>query len=447
MALDWQQFGLKRNPFDTLPLVEGGDLPIEKAFVGRMDERDMIDSLFEQETHLCLIVAGEVGVGKTSLVNFQKFIWKYNKSKLLFSSRREIEASKYLLDKRNFLLEIIGSVLRELQLLNLNLLKDPLLQKIKTVVEVSQSIAISGGASAFGFGLDASHSKEFTAPVELTVSTLEGYLRDLVGFIKETRIGEYKYSGLIVHVNNFDVVLKSDEGGVREFFDEIRDILQTPDVFFIFIGPSNFYEKVLVPLQRVRGIFYHLPLIIKPMSKTDLRTALDDRMELLKSENVSVYVKPFEEKLVFELYDLYEGDVRSILNALVSILHEYSDRLAKPLTVKEGLLLLCRELWRTIEKNASPTDEQKQILRFIANQKNPVSNKEIADALGKQESNMSAYYLKPLKDAGIIELKEQVGTRKLWGISQRYSILSRFSELQDGAVTDSSKDVAQLRLI
>ena len=34
----WQQFGLKKNPYDTLPLIEGGDLSIEKAFVGRREE-------------------------------------------------------------------------------------------------------------------------------------------------------------------------------------------------------------------------------------------------------------------------------------------------------------------------------------------------------------------------------------------------------------------------
>ena len=30
--ISWQQFGLKKDPYDTLPLVEGGDIPIEQAF-------------------------------------------------------------------------------------------------------------------------------------------------------------------------------------------------------------------------------------------------------------------------------------------------------------------------------------------------------------------------------------------------------------------------------
>ena len=112
----WQQFGLKKNPYDTLPLVEGGDLPIEEAFVSRQEEHNFIDRLLSAEDRLCFAVCGDVGVGKTSFVNFQKFIWKYKKEKLLFSTRREIEASARLLDKKNFIVEIIGAVLQEIKL-------------------------------------------------------------------------------------------------------------------------------------------------------------------------------------------------------------------------------------------------------------------------------------------------------------------------------------------
>jgi hypothetical protein len=31
-GINWQQFGLKKNPYDTLPLVEGGDISIDKEF-------------------------------------------------------------------------------------------------------------------------------------------------------------------------------------------------------------------------------------------------------------------------------------------------------------------------------------------------------------------------------------------------------------------------------
>src|SRR3989339_1171826 len=129
-TINWQQFGLRKNPYDTLPLIEGGDLAIDKAFVGRDKEREIVDSLLESNDRLCLTICGDVGVGKTSLANFQKFIWKYSKPKLLFSFRREIEANFDLLNKKNFLIEIIGSVIREIRLQQPDLLKEKLLMKL-----------------------------------------------------------------------------------------------------------------------------------------------------------------------------------------------------------------------------------------------------------------------------------------------------------------------------
>ena len=41
---------------------------------GVMDERRFLDALLESENRLCLTILGDVGVGKTSLSNFQKFI-------------------------------------------------------------------------------------------------------------------------------------------------------------------------------------------------------------------------------------------------------------------------------------------------------------------------------------------------------------------------------------
>ena len=87
-CINWQQFGLRKNPYDTLPLVEGGDISIDKAFVGRNVEKKFLDDLFESNDRVCLTICGDVGVGKTSLANFHKFIWKYTKEKLLFSFRR-----------------------------------------------------------------------------------------------------------------------------------------------------------------------------------------------------------------------------------------------------------------------------------------------------------------------------------------------------------------------
>lgn len=255
--INWQQFGLKKDPYDTHALVEGGELPIEKAFIGRGQEKEFLNNIFDSTERLSMVICGDVGVGKTSLANFHKFIWKYKTPKLLFSFRREIEANNDLLNKKNFLIEIIGSVLREIKLLQPELLKHELLVKLNQIVDITQTVAISGGASAYGFGADFGKEKMSAQPIQLSNTILEEYFISLINFIKSYEINGFKYSGLIVHVNNFDIVLSSQKENktVINFFNEIRDIIQTPDTYFIFLGPKDFFENIISSQKRVKSIF------------------------------------------------------------------------------------------------------------------------------------------------------------------------------------------------
>lgn len=41
----WEQFGLRKNPYDSSPLLEGGDINVGNAFVGREEKRQYIDDV------------------------------------------------------------------------------------------------------------------------------------------------------------------------------------------------------------------------------------------------------------------------------------------------------------------------------------------------------------------------------------------------------------------
>ncbi len=445
--INWQQFGLKKDPYDTLPLVEGGDLPIEQAFVGREQEKKFLNNLFESENHLCLTICGDVGVGKTSLANFHKFIWKYNKQKLLFSFRREIEACEDLLNKKNFLIEIIGSILREIKLLQPDLLKNELLTKLNQIVDISQTIAISGGISILGSGLDLGKNKTLIQPIQLSTSILEDYFISLVDFIQKNEIKSKKYSGIIVHVNNFDIVLTSEAGKrkVINFFNEIRDMLQLQDVYFLFLGPRNFFKDIISTQQRVKSIFYQSPLRIAPLSKKEIIVAFEERMKLLQSSDVSKYIKPIEDEVIFRLYDLYQGDIRSIMSAVRAILSQCSDKLTKSLSVDESMLLLGEERWDKINVTIKLTEEQKTILYYLI-EKNKISQQEIAQFFQKARPNVSGYYFKPLRDAGIIEEKERIGKVPYWGLTSDYVPLKWLMESQKKLKQDIHNKSEQLKL-
>lgn len=445
--INWQQFGLKKDPYDTQPLVEGGDIKLEDAFVGREKERQFLNDLFESEERICLAILGNVGVGKTSLANFHKFIWKYSKPKLLFSFRREIEACEDLLEKKNFLIEIIASILREIRLLQPELFKEKLLDQLNQMIDFSQASAISGGIQAFGFGVEAGREKVVTQPMQLSTTVLEQYLIDLVQFIKNTEIRGNKYAGLIIHVNNFDVVLSNPAHKKKtiQFFNEIRDILQISDIYFFFLGPRNFFKDIISSQQRVKSIFFQTPLQLNPLSKTEIVQALYERMKLLKSDDVSTFIKPIEDEVVFRLYDLYEGDVRSITAAIRNILSQQADKLTQPLTVNEAMLLLGQERWYRIENAIQLTEQQKSILRFLID-KGEVAQNDIVELLGKTQSNVSGYYFKPLKENGIIEEKSRKGKTVYWGLTSDYVPLKWLFESQKNIQAEMQKKTEQMKL-
>lgn len=424
--INWQQFGLKGNPYDTVPLGEGGSMPIEKAFVGRTNEREFIDGILDSEDRLCLAVCGETGVGKTSLLNFEKLIWKYKTPKLLFSFRREIEACEDLLSKRDFIIEVLASIIREIKLIDPKLLVDDFLKKVQNIVDISQDLSISAGLSGGYLGINAglSGSKGVSSnpPIRISTAMLESYFKDMIEFIRGNKINGLEYSGLIVHVNNFDVLLSdpSNEGKLRKYFNEIRDLLQTPHVYYFFLGPSNLFKSIISHEQRVKSIFIQNPLMVKPLTKTEVVQAFNERMDILQSDEVSNYIKPVQDEVVSKLYDLYEGDIRSIMTAVRDIIGSMTETPLNPLDENAAMILLGKERLSRIEKTGGLSKEQRTVLKFLAEKNTYITQKEASTLLKKPAPNISGYYFKPLREYGIIEEKERKGRTILWGLTTDY---------------------------
>lgn len=427
-AVHWSQFGLKQNPYDIRPVSEGGPLPLEKAFVGRVRERKMLNTLFQSEQRLCVAVCGDFGVGKTSLVNMHKYHWKYHEKRALFSSRREIEATPDILNKKNFLIEVIGSLLREIALVDPKLLRFELLKKLSVIVDITQTVALSGGVSGFGFGVDVGRDKTTDYPIQLSIAILEQYVVSLVQFIKTHPIAGQEYSGVILHVDNFDIVMNTPalRTQVTQFFQEMRDILQMADVYVLFVGPKNFFEQSIRPHERIAKLFYPTPLMLDPLTQEEIVYALNERMKMLRSESVQRFISPFEDGVVHRLYDMYKGDIRSIMGALTDILSQYPEQIGRTLTTDEAMVLLGQECWDKVLHLLYLTREQKLVLFYIAKRGRAVNAPEIAEFLGKKSINPS-YTMRPMLTAGVVEVKKSVRGEQSWTLTKEYMPLREFA--------------------
>ena len=66
----WALYGLKGNPFSTKPLsIYGGDIPLE-TFFGRQRELQHLMRIVASSENSRVLVSGDVGVGKTTFVNY-----------------------------------------------------------------------------------------------------------------------------------------------------------------------------------------------------------------------------------------------------------------------------------------------------------------------------------------------------------------------------------------
>jgi len=222
--------------------------------------------------------------------------------------------------------------------------------------------------------------------------------------------------------------------------------LQTASVYFMFLGPKNLFKDIISSQKRVRSVFIQTPLQVKPLSKHEIVKAFDERMEILKSEKVDRYIKPVEDRVVFSLYDLFDGDVRLIMAALKDILSQRLGQTGSTLSLDEAKLLLGKARIENIRVTMSLTPEQEKILFYLAESDGYISQKQVADLFQKAPSNVSGYYFAPLKENDLIEKKETKGRTIYWGLTSYSLPLKWLIEAQKTALEKLEEKPPQTKL-
>ena len=124
------------------------------------------------------------------------------------------------------------------------------------------------------------------------------------------------------------------------------------------------------------------------------------------------YIIPYNKEVLVELYDLYSGNIRDILNSL--------DTAVTKATVDRPIVLDKDDLAKILRQalNEDVLDKLQGRARevlFKILEKGEITNKEIAILTGLKRPNVSGY-LMDLANIGCIELKHQNGKDKYWGV-------------------------------
>jgi len=376
------KYGLRKNPYFREALkIEGGIIPIE-SLVGRNKEKEQLSQLIQKGGGQCCLVVGEAGVGKTSLVNFIRAEAKQKFSYFTPFSEIGIEEGWKVTD---VIINTLQAIYIEIKKKKINLNNKDLINSLEEIFEISLML----------------HDTEFknNAWGVINTQTLTTLFRDLTD-----EIVSCGYKAIIIQYNNLDNFNDSLE--LLKLLNNLRDFFQNSNVIFFFLGDS-FLPKIISYKTRLRQIFHIPETKLDSFSYEEIKQIIDIRMEQLRLSPSIEVIPPHSESSLKLLYNLYEGNIRDILNSLSNSLDLRNVRTLSSLKTKEILKEKAEEKFL---KELSPTEQE--VFNEILNSF-PINNSDLSEKTGKKRQHISKY-LKKFREIGAIKFESKEGTKEYY---------------------------------
>lgn len=393
----WNMYGLKHNPFSTDPLlIYDGFIPLE-TFVGREQELRKIKTLFKTGGGTRIIVTGNTGVGKTTLVNYSR--WEAITNNNFFTHIREIEV-KDGWNCNDFISHTLANLYNAITRIELEDFSEDLKKKLSYLFDIMELNEFGFSANVLGSGVGFNSSKKINKP-RITTELLKNLFKDVINEL--VRIG---YSQIVLHYNNLENL---DREKTIRLFVGLRDFLQNERVHFVFVGgepfPSSIYQE-----DKVSSIFMYSPIELNVFTLAEITQILEKRINCLAIKNMKT-LKPYKEEVLRELNKIHKGNIRDILNSLcVAMIEILSESPNEPIILTKNKLreVLKKALKDRYLSRMSPTDIQ--VLNYIL-KVGETTNKELSNKLGKKKQNISKN-IKKLKRLRAIKEKK-IGVEKI----------------------------------
>jgi DNA-binding MarR family transcriptional regulator len=411
----WDKWGFTGNPFDTGALsLCSRLLPISQAFVGRSldsPEAQQLLNIIRNPGGGRGIVEGEVGVGKTTFVNYQRYLWEYEAEDRLLTTLREIPVYSNW-QAKDFLREILGHLSHKLLSLceQKGRKSSALLKKLSLLNQIFYHESLNLQGSLCGIGIGYSQQPHLNVP-DMTESQLVNYLIELIAEVRNMG-----YHGVFLHFDNLELMATEDYRHCRRLFEEIRDILQLPDIYYIFVAKKGFYSEVIAPAQRVSSIM-GWPVNIPPLSCEEVIMAISTRYRLLALKP-GHEIPPVNDEVIRRLYALYEGKIRFIMDAVAQIVLNHCSPDTDTLSAKKAEEIFANLVYY---RTRSLTDKEFQALQAIL-PLNEFTNQHLVQVLTMQKTNVSAL-LKKLCQENFIYLSRREGRHLYYRARDEFKIL------------------------
>ncbi|MBI5389962.1 MarR family transcriptional regulator [Candidatus Woesearchaeota archaeon] len=285
----WSRYGLRESPFITSPTRLLGILPIDKVFSGREQETKRLVKILTSSNSTRTLILGDYGVGKTTFVNYVKWVLclKHKGRSEFVTPPIEIKVQPEW-DAHGFLLSTLSSVYNASLIFKWNDdgMKLPVIEKISEYVAIGTQVGIQG---SFG-GLGGGYSEAKSVPSSLAPDIYESLLTRLCLELRDAG------KQLIVSYDNLENIPIEK---LADFFRTIKDYLQIEGFHSIFIGPTTSLSA-LEKYSQVHSVFTQ-PIVLGSLNEDSVIDILKKRCEALKFAD-GRYIAPYDEETVRRLY-------------------------------------------------------------------------------------------------------------------------------------------------
>ncbi len=420
----WERYGFSDNPYDTkaLSLSRSASLSVEAAYIPRAagaTSANLLTNFLRNPGGGRIVVEGDPGVGKTTFVNFHRQQWEAAARHKLISPPGEISVREGWTE-RDLLLNLLASLSARLRLDlgEKDFARNKLLTEINAIVGVraEDGSGLSASLTLFGFGGGLGHNRSKSAKVgELTNEHLRDCLQRLIALVKKRG-----FAGVIFHLDNLELLGRSNIAALQKFFDAARDLLQEKDAYFIFVGNAGMFQQVIVPLPRVRSIFFDMPVHLDPLTLAEVKAVMERRYTLLAVPN-KAWIKPVEDIVVESLYQTFSGKIRYVMNAITSLVSHLPDSYARTLSLEEARTLL-QGIARSQVRSLLHGAEEAVFLEAAALGR--FTNTQLATRTDKSKQQIQKY-LKSWLALNIVAQREREGRQQFYETDPRFAVLRR----------------------
>lgn len=399
----WELYGLRGNPFFTSSLlVKGGVLPID-SFYGREDELNQLIRIFALSGGSRTFVNGDIGVGKTSFVNFAR-------SKMtergFFSPYKEILVRKNW-DANDFILNTLNAIYSTLRLSRHLGLDEKTFQKLEQTTKLAE---IESGPET-----NTIPEKPLFKRIKKKKAEVNYHFVELLKEVAK-EISSKTGKDLIIHYDNLDEL---NENYLTGLFEEGKEVFRIPNVDFVFVGNLTI-EAMFKKIPKASSALSDTSITLPDFSEEEIEKILRKRIEALRIREDINCVIPYKSEVIKLLMQAYGGNIEHILDSLSNAITELGCEKAVILDAQN----IQHTLRRFIEKRYLNNIQPRAIDVLLQALKHDEStNKQLATSLDMARSNTSKY-IKELQENGCIYLRRKDGKDKYWSVNPKIKWLS-----------------------